>query len=94
MGNPNKTTRTILRWTHVLVGFLIGVFVYTSARDSETFVLLMQAAVLPAVILTGAWMWQQARIRRLLRRLRSNLRRTGTNGLKPPEGTHEGTTVL
>lgn len=29
MSNPNKTTRTVLRWTHLLVGFLIGAFVYT-----------------------------------------------------------------
>ena len=71
----NKTTRTILRWTHVLVGFLIGVFVYTPAHDNEPFVLLMQAAVLPAVSLTGLWMWQQARIRRLYRRRRHD----GTN---------------
>jgi hypothetical protein len=34
MGNTNKTTRTVLRWTHLLVGFLIGVFVYTPARDN------------------------------------------------------------
>ena len=53
MGNPNKTTRIILRWTHVLVGFLIGVFIYTPARDSETFVLLLQTAVLTVVTLTG-----------------------------------------
>jgi uncharacterized iron-regulated membrane protein len=70
VSNPNKTTRTVLRWTHVLVGFLIGVFVYTPARDSEAFVLLMQAAAVPAVALTGVWMWRQARIRRLYRRLR------------------------
>jgi hypothetical protein len=45
--------RTILRWAHLLVGFLIGAFVYTPARDSEAYVLLMQAAVVPAVTLTG-----------------------------------------
>ena len=70
MSNPNKTTRTALRWTHLLTGWLIGVFVYTPARESETFVLLMQAAVIPAVVLSGLWMWQQARIRRLYRRYR------------------------
>ena len=72
MSNPQKTTRTILRWTHLVVGFLIGVFVYTPAHGNETFVLLMQAAVIPVVTLTGLWMWQQARLRRLYRRLRGN----------------------
>ena len=53
MSNPNAMMRTILRWAHLLVGFLIGAFVYTPARDSEAYVLLMQAAVVPAVTLTG-----------------------------------------
>lgn len=79
-------TRTILRWTHLLTGFLIGVFVYTPAHDNETFVLLMQAAVIPAVTLTGMWMWQQTRIRRLFRRLRENPRRDGMNASETPEG--------
>ncbi|MBA2512426.1 MAG: hypothetical protein H0V28_13225 [Rubrobacteraceae bacterium] len=65
MGSRNKTVRTVLRWTHLLVGWLIGVFVYTPMREDETFVLLMQVVFVPAVVLTGVWMWQQARIRRL-----------------------------
>lgn len=72
MSNPNKTTRTVLRWTHLLTGFLVGVFVYTPAHDNEAFVLLMQAAVLPAVTLTGSRMRQQARIGRSYRRPRSS----------------------
>lgn len=70
MGNWNKTARTATRWTHLLVGWLIGVFVYTPARENETFVLLMQVVFVPAVVLTGLYMWQQARIRRLYGRLR------------------------
>lgn len=94
MSNPNKTTRTILRWTHVLVGFLIGVFVYTPAHNNEAFVLLMQAAVIPAVTITGVWMWQQARIRRLYRRLRANPRRGSADGSKPPGETTGRKTVF
>lgn len=83
MTNPNNTARTVLRWTHLLAGWLIGVFVYTPARESEALVLLMQAAV----VLTGVWMWQQARIRHLFRRLCQNPRRNETNGPEPPERT-------
>ena len=93
MTNRNKTTRTVLRWTHLLVGFLIGVFVYTPAHDNETFVLLMQVAVVPAVTLTGVWMWQQARIKRLSRRSRRNPRRGETDGPTPPEETTGCTTA-
>ena len=42
MSNRNKTTRTVLRWAHLLVGWLIGVFICTPARENETVVLLMQ----------------------------------------------------
>lgn len=94
MSNPNKTVRTLLRWTHLLVGFLIGVFVYTPARESEAFVLFMQAAVVPVVTLTGVWMWQQARIRRLYRRRRGDPEPSGTDGPRPPKATTGRTTVV
>lgn len=69
MSNWNKATRTILRSTHLVMAFLIGVFIYSPARDSEAFVLLVQVAVVPAAALTGVWMWQQARVRRLYGRI-------------------------
>ena len=40
MSNPNKTIRTALRCAHILVGWPIGVFVYTPMRENETSVLL------------------------------------------------------
>lgn len=80
MGDPNKTMRTVLRWTHLLVGWLIGVLVYTPMRENETFVLLMQVVFVPALVLTGAWMWQQARIRRLYGRSRRRFQRGAANG--------------
>ncbi len=93
MSNPNATTRTILRWTHLLGGFLIGVFVYTPAHDNEAFVLLMQAAVVPAVTLTGVWIWQRARIRRLLRLIR-NAQPVTKSGSGTPEETPRGADTL
>lgn len=94
MSNPNKTTRTVLRWTHLLAGWLIGVFIYTPARENETFILLMQDAVIPAVVLTGLWMWQQARIRRLYNRWRQRPRRDETNGPEPTGEEHRHTRAL
>lgn len=79
MRNPNRTTRIALRWTHLLVGWLIGVFVYTPMRENETFVLLMQVVFVPAVVVTGLWMWQQARIKRLYGRARQSRRRGTAN---------------
>ena len=85
MRNRNKTMRTVLRWVHLVVGWLIGVFVYTPAREDETFVLLMQVVFVPVVVLTGVWIWQQARIRRLYGRLRRKSRRGTANGPEQQE---------
>lgn len=82
MSNSNKTTRIALRWTHLLIGWLIGVFVYTPMREDDTFVLLMQVVFIPLVAIIGVRMWQQARIRRLYRGLRRGFRRGTENG--PP----------
>ena len=56
MGNQSRTLRTVLRWTHLLVGWLIGVLVYTPMRENGAFVLLVQAVFLPIALITGLWM--------------------------------------
>lgn len=63
MKNRSKPVRIAQRWTHLLVGWMVGVFVYAPARENEAFALLTQVVFIPAVVLTG-WMWQQARNRR------------------------------
>ena len=66
--NPSRRLRTVLRWTHILVGALLATFVYSPLREIGAFVLLVQIALIPVLILTGVWMWQQARVRSLLAR--------------------------
>lgn len=67
MESWSKATRVFLQWRHFLAGWPIGVFVYTPIGEDEAFVLLTQVAFVPAVVLTGMWMWQQAHVRRLYR---------------------------
>lgn len=66
--NPNKTLRSVLRWSHIAAGALVAAIVYSPLREDEAFVLLTQIALLPVLVLTGIWMWRQASVRRLLRR--------------------------
>ena len=66
-GKQSRNLRTILRWFHSVAGAMIAIMIYSPLGDNDAFVLLVQIAVLPIVILTGFWMWQQARVRRLLR---------------------------
>lgn len=66
MNISNGTLRTMLRWAHTTAGALLAAFVYGPLRENEAFVLLVQVALVPIIILTGVWMWQQARVGKLL----------------------------
>jgi thiosulfate reductase cytochrome b subunit len=64
----NKQLRLILRYTHLAASILIILFVYSPLGDVPAFELLVQIALIPVAVLTGIWIWQQARVRRLLAR--------------------------
>jgi hypothetical protein len=63
----NHQLRTVLRWIHLIGGLSFGVFVYSPLRTNEAFTLLLQVVIIPVVLLSGLWMWQQARVSRWLR---------------------------
>jgi len=68
----NKVLRQGLRWGHMVVGALMVAFVYSATlRSLDGYVALMQFVAVPAVIVSGVVMWQQARLGKLLRSLRS-----------------------
>ena len=57
-----KQQRTILRYSHLLAGMLNVFFVYTPLGDVSAFQLLVRIILVPVIIITGVWMWQQARV--------------------------------
>lgn len=65
-GLSGKQQRTILRYTHLLAGMLNVFFIYTPLGDLPEFELLVQIILVPVIIITGVWMWQQAKVRKLL----------------------------
>ena len=65
-GLSGKQQRTVLRYSHLLVGMLNAFFIYTPLGDVRAFELLVQIILVPVIIITGVWMWQQARVRKLL----------------------------
>ncbi len=65
-GLSGKLQRTILRYTHLLAGMLNVFFIYTPLGDVREFELLVQIILVPVIVITGVWMWQQARVRKLL----------------------------
>ncbi len=69
--NPNRMLRrTVLRWAHVVAGSLVATVIYSPLRENEAFVMAVQVALIPVLIVTGIWMWQRARVERLLGRSR------------------------
>ncbi|MDQ1083342.1 MULTISPECIES: hypothetical protein [Microbacterium] len=72
---PRPTTRRSLsRWIHLVAGALIGTFIYAPAHVGEPLRLLLQTVVIPAIVITGIYLWKRAAIHRRLRALRRRAR--------------------
>lgn len=64
----NKQTRNTLRLVHLIVASLMAVFIYSPLRLDDTFAAVIQALVVPIVVITGVVMWQQPLVMKLLNR--------------------------
>lgn len=62
-----KGLRNILRVIHLVAGVVLGNFLYSPFGSDPTFRMLMQIVIFPLLVLTGLWLWQMPRIRRLLK---------------------------
>lgn len=73
------TRRTILRWTHLVFALPLIGLVYGPAAEVEQYRPNFQYIFLPAVILTGLWMWKGHAVRRLFSKVPEN-----TTDRRPP----------
>jgi uncharacterized protein (DUF2141 family) len=60
---PNKNmtpikNRNVVRWVHIGIGAIIATYVYSPWVGLPVFQLAVQAVVLPAVIISGLWLWK------------------------------------
>lgn len=67
MNISNKTLRTILRTVHLIVGGLIGAYLYSPLGQLEWFGILVKVTVLPVLLTTGLMMWQMPAITKWLK---------------------------
>lgn len=58
----NRQLRMALRWIHIVGGALIATFVYGPWGANPLFLGLMRWGVIPILMLTGLFLWQQARL--------------------------------
>ena len=68
MNISNKTLRTILRSIHLVVGGLIGAYLYSPLGQMEWFAMLVKVTVLPVLLTSGLMMWQMPTITKWLKR--------------------------
>lgn len=59
-------TRTIVRLAHLVLGSGVAALVYVPLAWLEPVRPFVGAVVVPAVVLTGLFMWQQGRIHRMI----------------------------
>ena len=71
----NRTIRIIMRYTHLVEGVLIALFIYSPTLQGHAgFATFIQFVVMPTIIISGLVMWQLPRISRW---------RRGTDAFKP-----------
>ncbi len=52
------TKRSILRWFHILFGIPIIGYVYSPFKEIPNYAPLVRYIFLPALVLSGLWMWK------------------------------------
>lgn len=61
----SATKRTILRWFHILLGIPIVGYVYSPFENLPDYAGPTRYVFLPALVLSGLWMWKGHLVRRL-----------------------------
>lgn len=59
--------RNLMRSIHLVSSAAIGTFVYSPWRNEPLFLLSMRVFIIPVLTLTGIWMWQGHRLKKLIR---------------------------
>lgn len=59
------TKRSIVRWVHLILSIPIIGYIYSPFDQIPNYAPLTRYVFLPAMVLSGLWMWQGHRVRRL-----------------------------
>jgi hypothetical protein len=71
------TVRKMLRWSHIIVGLLVGTYICSPLHTDPTATFVVRLSLLPVLALTGLAMWQQQHLRRLTKFLNLGTAKTG-----------------
>jgi len=62
----NATKRLILRWVHLIFAIPILGYIYSPFEEIPNYAPAVRFVFLPAMVLSGFWMWKGDVIRRLM----------------------------
>ena len=60
-----STKKTILRWTHIILGIPIAGYIYSPFEEIPNYAPATRYVFLPAIVLVGLWMWKGHVVQRL-----------------------------
>ena len=64
----DTTKRTIARWIHIVLSIPIIGYVYSPFEELPSYAPVVRFISIPALVLTGLWMWKGHLLRRLFSR--------------------------
>lgn len=62
----NSTSRAVLRWIHIVFSIPIVGYVYSPFEELPNYAPVVRFVAIPALVLTGLWMWKGHTLRRLV----------------------------
>ena len=62
----DATKRAIFRWIHIIFGLPIVGYIYSPFNELPNYAPVVRYVALPAIVLTGLWMWKGHVVRRLM----------------------------
>ena len=64
-----STKRSIFRWTHIIFGIPIVGYIYSPFEEIPNYAPAVRFVFLPAIVLSGLWMWKGHVVRRLVSKI-------------------------
>lgn len=62
----DSTHRTIFRWIHLVLSIPILGYIYSPFEEIPNYAPAVRYVFLPAIVLSGLWMWKGHLLRRLI----------------------------
>jgi predicted tellurium resistance membrane protein TerC len=70
------TKRAIARWIHLVFSIPVLGYVYSPFEELPNYAPIVRFVAIPAIVLTGLWMWKGETVLRILSGNRSQEKRT------------------